>query len=159
MTLDTRKRSTAIFAQDPAHDLYSPRVSDDGKWAVFHAITGHLKRKVFVAPVRSGQVAYEQRIAVTDGSALDREAVWDPNGSAVYFLSERDGWRCVWSQPLDRLSKRPAGRLSPYLHFHSARRSLRLGDTASVGLSIAGGWMMMTLNELTGNVWMLQFGK
>ena len=35
--------------------------------------------------------------------------IWSPDGNLLYFLSERDGFRCIWGQKLDPASKRPLG--------------------------------------------------
>ena len=45
---------------------------------------------------------------------MDREAVWGPGDNVLYFLSEREGFRCIWAQALDPRPNSPAARHSPY---------------------------------------------
>jgi hypothetical protein len=73
----------------------------------------------------------------------------------LYFLSERDGFRCIWAQRLHSSTKQPLGPLLPVYHFHSPRRSLlNVGDSGVVGLGVARDKLVFTLGERTGNIWM-----
>jgi hypothetical protein len=48
-------------------------------------------------PFRDGVAPEEKEwIGVTDGSTLDVEPRWSPDGSLIYFLSDRDQSRCIW---------------------------------------------------------------
>ena len=55
----------------------------------------------------------------------------------VSAISERDGFRCFWAQPLDPVIKHPAGTPFAVQHFHRTRFSIRYQDTGTVGLGIA----------------------
>ena len=59
------------------------------------------------------------------GDALERDPAWSPDGRFLYFISERDGFRCVWARPLDAATKRPIGDAFAVRHFHAARFSLK----------------------------------
>lgn len=147
LTLSSRARR--VLLTDPRHDLASPQYSPDGRWISFHAILGPTQRQIYIArydsPTDSGPV--------TDGAALDRDAVWSPDGSSLYYLSERDGFRCIWRQALDS-SKMPKGLAAPVAHFHSASSSLlQLGDVGAIGLAAAPGKLLFSLGELRGNIW------
>jgi hypothetical protein len=43
-----------------------------------------------------------------DGLNLGRQPFWAPPGKLVYFLSDRDGYRCIWAQPIDANSRQPS---------------------------------------------------
>ena len=75
---------------------------------------------------------------------------WSPDGSRLYFASERDGFSCIWQQRLDPATKRPLGPPSPVYHFHNAR-------SAHDGLSVAQDKVAFTILETTGNLWMSEF--
>ncbi len=98
----------------------------------------------------------ERWIAVTDGNSLDKDAVWAPGGALLYFLSERDGFRCIWARKLDPATKAPLGEPFAVQHFHTARRSLKriVNNTGTTGLSVAPGQMMFAFGELTGSIWL-----
>ena len=137
------------------YDLANAQKNADG-WVVFHAITGTAQRQIFVARYRRGKsIPREEWIAVTDGTNTDRNAVWNERGDTLYFLSERCGFRCVWSQRLDVSTKQPIGPPAAVRHFHSARQDLSsIGDSGAIGLSYNAGNIYFTMAEQTGNIWL-----
>jgi len=124
----------------------------------FHSIHNRTSTaQVWVAAVdESRPVPPSEWIAVTDGKALERDACWSPGGNLLYYLSERDGFRCIWARRLDPVGKKPAGEAFAVRHFHSARWSLRrVGFSGYLaGLSVVAGQMVLALGELRGNIWM-----
>ncbi len=138
---------------------YAPRFSNDGKWVAFHTTDGRPEvRQIFVIPLRPGypKLDFKECIPITSGTSFDREAVWSTDDSMIYFLSERDGFRCIWAQKLDPVSKRPRGEPYGVLHFHRVYRSLSSvpGSVAGIGLTVQGNQLLFSLGEVTGNVWM-----
>lgn len=159
MTIDapTGRIGSFVHAGKPDHILYGGRYSPDGRWVAFHATVDKSPNfKVFISPVRDGHgLAEADWISVTDGSQIDRNVAWSPDGNLLYFLSQRDGFRCVWAQPLDPATKQPAGTASAVRHFHNPRQSLARVDRPSlIGMSVARGRLIFAMSELTGNIWM-----
>ncbi len=140
----------------PKYTLTAARVSPDERWIVFQAVINQQQRQLFVAPLRDWTAPGEKDwISITDGSGLDRNAAWSPDGNLLYFLSERDGFRCFWAQALEAATKKPAGPAFAVRHFHQARRSLMgLGDLNNIGLSVGRDKIVFSMPELSGNVWM-----
>jgi Tol biopolymer transport system component/tRNA A-37 threonylcarbamoyl transferase component Bud32 len=136
--------------------LHAARFSPDGRWLSFQAGTGINTRRIYVAPFRDGPPIPEAEwIPITDGTGLDREPRWSPDGNLLYFLSARDGHNCIWSQRLDS-GKHSSGEPSAVAHMHAARRNLDVNDTGQIGLSIAPGRLVFAMAEAIGNIWMLQ---
>ena len=109
-----------------------------------------------MAPVdRNRPVPRDAWIAITDAAAIERSPVWSPEARLLYYLSERDGFRCVWARGWDAANKRPAGYPFAVLHFHSARRSPRAVGNADylTGLSLARNSVVLALAESTGSIW------
>ncbi len=140
--------------------LYNPRFSPDGRWVVFHGHSSATARQVFAAGFRGAEQIHEKDwIAVTDGTALDREVAWSPDGRLVYFLSERDGFRCVWARRVDAETRRPAGAPFPLFHIHNAARSLsNVTDTGAIGFQVVGDRLVFLMGEVTANLWMRKPG-
>jgi Tol biopolymer transport system component len=155
---DVDRKARVIAAQRPEGSVLTDgRFSPDGKWMAFHARTKTTSAQVFVAPIGGPLPVPRARwIAVTDGASEEMEPAWSPNGELLYFLSDRDGFRCIWARRLNGASKQPAGDAFAVLHFHRARRSLRrmTGTTGLIGLSVAPGRMVFSFGELTGNIWL-----
>ena len=165
LMFDTGRRSTVRLALRPSPELIlsSSRFSQDGKWVAFHALRNATNSaQVWIAPtgpeVPAPQAAW---IPVTDGARLERDPAWSPDGRFLYFVSERDGFRCIWVRPLDPLTKQPSGDAFAVRHFHSARLSLRhVGNRGFLaGLSAGKGALVFSLGELTGNVWLEENGR
>jgi len=151
-------KARVVVAQRPAGGVLTDgRFSPDGKWMAFHARTKMTTAQVFVVPIDGAlPVPRERWIAVTDGGSEEMEPAWSPNAELLYFLSDRDGFRCIWARRLNAASKQPAGDAFAVRHFHRARRSLRrmTGTTGLIGLSVAPGRMVFSFGELTGNIWL-----
>lgn len=162
---DATRRTTVKLALRPSPDLIlsGSRFSPDGKWVAFHALRNATNTaQVWIAPIGPVfPVPQSKWIAVTDGSKLERDPAWSADGRFLYFISERDGFRCVWARQLNALTKKPSGEVFPVRHFHSARFSLhhfgRQGYLA--GLSAGKGALVFSLGELKGNVWLEQRGR
>jgi Tol biopolymer transport system component len=147
-----------LMPERPEFFPFGARFSPDEKWLSFHTRTENpAARQMFISPFRGPQaVPSSEWIAVTDGKTMDRESHWSPDGGLLYFLSDRDGFRCIWAQRLNPATKRPVGPTFAVQHFHHARQSLsRVGDYSpgAVGLSVIRGRIVTAMEERTGNIW------
>jgi len=155
--MPARKIGSLVHSDRADHILYSGRFSPDARWVAFTAaLDKSLNKKLFISPIRDEHGLRESEwIPITDGLQVDANAAWSPDGSFLYFLSERDGFRCIWAQHLAAATKRPDGPAFPIRHFHNARESLARVDRFDlIGLSVARGRLVFAVSELTGNIWM-----
>ncbi len=166
VNMRSKKRIDYIHSvKEPERVMNSIHFSPDDRWVSFHVRTGPLSRQIFVAEVRGEDgetpAPEESWIPITDGKTLDREAAWSPNGNLLYFLSDRDGFRCIWAQRLQPRTKRPVDDAFPVMHFHHARRSLRAmgNNVGAIGLSVAKDKLVFALGDVTGNIWMRESGR
>jgi len=83
---------------------YSLRASADGNRAVAQIDNADGITELWVSE-RGRPASY--RLPVRPGADC-LAANWSPDGKLVYFISTRDGFRCVWAQRLDAAGK-PAG--------------------------------------------------
>ena len=95
----------------------------------------------------------ETWIAISDGETWDDKPRWSPDGNLLYFISERDGFRCLWAQRLDARTKRPSGAPAAVQHFHSSRLSLMNVDYSALEISITRHRVLFNAGEVTGNIW------
>jgi Tol biopolymer transport system component len=154
--LNIISREKIRLIKHPTHTLFSPRFSPDDGWVSFHEFTGLASRRIYVARLRGNTPAPGgDWVPITDGLGLDRDACWAPDGSLLYFYSERDGFPCIWAQQLEPQTKRPRGDAFPVYHMHHARRSVRTFDDLSLArLSTAPGKLVFSMGEYSGNIWM-----
>lgn len=153
--LDLASGQKQIILKRPGYAVYRSRFSRDGRWMAFHARNRPGRSAIFVARFGGLQLIPEQDwITVTDGESYDIGPCWSPNGAVLYFISERDGFRCLWAQRLDPATKHPAGAPFAIQHFHAATRSMMHLTTNWLGLSAATDKLVFNVGDITGNVWL-----
>ena len=155
--VDADTGQTGEFLSKPGSGLYQPKFSPDGKWLVVEEVTGIAPRRssrIQVVPLRNGQPeAPTKWIAVTGDSGWADKPRWSSDGNGIVFLSDQDGFQCLWTQRLRPTTKEPIGNPKPLYHFHSRRLSPRNIGLALLEIEVAGDKVIIDLGELTGNVW------
>ncbi len=161
--VDTQTKKTRNAIQTgggPGSLLSAAKPSPDGSWIAFLGETGAVGRsRLFVAPFDPQRpVGSAAWIPVTEEKTEDHSPAWSPKANLLYFLSDRDGFRCIWAQALDS-RRRTSGPPFSVHHFHHANLSLRrIGDrTEIIGLSVAPRMLVFATGELSGNIWSRQF--
>lgn len=147
-------RRDSLFMQSSKYHIYQHKFSPDGEWVTFEALHGH-RSAVFVAALRgNGLPAPENEwIPVTVEEGWADKPRWSPGGKIIYFISNRDGFFCLWAQRLDK-SKHPIGAPAPIAHFHGSRLSVgNVGSGGVIQISVARDKIAINLGELTGNLW------
>lgn len=72
--------------------------------------------RIVAGPEGKSAVAPESEWhAVTDGTGIDRNPAWSPEGNLLYYQSERDGWRRILARRIDQSSGRPWGSHFPFI--------------------------------------------
>ena len=154
--LDTRSwQNKPYLLKHAKYQTASPRFSWDNAWITFYLVTSPTTRQIFIAPFRDeASIDQKEWIAVTDGSTLDVEPRWSPDGSIVYFLSDRDQvHECILgSSGADPVTKRPLGQAFDVFHLHRARLSARTPNAGYTGLAVIKDKIILSLEEVTGNI-------
>ncbi len=68
-----------------------PAISPDGQWIAYYEIIEGTWRDIWLVPITGGSP-----VRFTMDPAPDVQPAWSPDGSALAFISERDGARRVW---------------------------------------------------------------
>lgn len=133
--------------------LFSPSISRDGKWMAVIVRTPPNDHRVTVVPMHDGTAAAKPDwISVTEPGPWVNKPRWSPNGNLLYYLSDRDGFTCIWVSRLDPITKRPMGAPKAVMHFHAGRSSL---DSAyGQELSVADDKLVVEIGESYGNIWL-----
>ena len=156
--IDVATRAVSVMLRHPKYPLYAPKLGPQSKWVAFQMVEQPTARVIYVAPFRPGQeVPVSDWVQITDGSVMDRNPAWSPDGNLLYFLSERDAFRCIWAQRLEPGTLRPAGRPFAVAHFHNSVRSLmNIDGPGQVSLSVSDDRIVFAMGEFMGNVWMAE---
>jgi Tol biopolymer transport system component len=153
----TTGRRTEILKHEH-YWLYRGHLSPDERWVTFHGDSRRGDWREFIAPFRGDEpIPDSEWIAVTDGSSFDDAPRWSADGNELYYFSQRDGFRCVWAQPLDRTNKRPLGPPYAVQHFHSRRRSLSALGLGALDIAAARDRIVFNVMEVSGNIWAAEF--
>jgi eukaryotic-like serine/threonine-protein kinase len=156
--LDLRSGSEKQLVASPNSLIESASLSWDDRWIIFGKILDRTKGQIMIAPVRDGIAGKEPEwIAVTDGTHNDDLPQFSPDGTMAYFISNRDGYHCIWAQRLDPATKRPIGEAFGYEHFHDASQKNLDGFWSSDGdLSVARDKIIVSLVQWHVGIWMTQ---
>jgi Tol biopolymer transport system component len=133
------------------------QLSPDGRWASAMEWSSADRARIIIFPVRAAPVPPAEWIALTEDQSVEEEHVWSPQGDAIYFVSERDGNRCVWMRKLDPATKRPVGPVIPVLHLHGARRSMISTALRPQRIALAVNNLFFSVQEQRGNIWKATF--
>jgi serine/threonine protein kinase len=150
-------KSTTIL-RSQANRIYTPRLSPDRRLLCF-TVAGAREFKTYLVRFQeNSQIPEAEWKPLTEGAQVDeRQPFWSPDGRLLYFLSERDGFRCIWAVRFDPASSKAMGEPFPAHHLHLYRHSLLdFGDVADIGLSLAGKTMLLAVREIQANIWLAE---
>jgi len=151
-----------IVLEHPKYSLNQPRFSPDDRWIALMGESGSGGTgTLFIAPFQGkAEIPFAEWRAIADGSTYNAPAGWSPDGNLVYFMSGRDGSRCLWAQRLDPATKRAQGAPFEVQPFHRAQvYSMLLGEPGSAGNAMARDKIVFSMVETTGNIWMATLEK
>ena len=142
---------------DLTHPEYHPetlRFSPDGEWLAFN-LALQPERPLFISRIEQGQpTAHDEWIQITEGSAASHPW-WSPDGNVLYFRSRRDGFHCVYAQPLEPATKKPQGPLKSIRHFHGRIRTVGVGG-GGFGYAMTHDRLYLPLGERKANIWLAE---
>ncbi|MBI4890177.1 MAG: winged helix-turn-helix domain-containing protein [Acidobacteria bacterium] len=146
------------WIQHPDYSVFNPRLhSENGRtWVVFYAENTPRTRQVFLAEVSRWEAPpVSSWIPVTDGSDWDSSPAWSARGDSIYFVSLRDGHRCVYEQKLNARTHAPVGEPRAIRHLHSAAHPLAGYNRArgADSLRVAGAHIYLVLDSVTSDLW------
>ncbi|HEX6463378.1 MAG TPA: protein kinase, partial [Vicinamibacterales bacterium] len=147
-----------VASADPKNRMqFAGRFSPDSRWVAFCAgsrDTG--AREIIVIPnAPERRLRDDDWISISEGQTSDREPFWSQDGRRLFFISNRDGFRCIWARDIDPRTGRPIGPAVEVMHFPHAAELLRspLGLTGSIGLTATADALLFTVARSTGSLW------
>jgi Tol biopolymer transport system component/DNA-binding winged helix-turn-helix (wHTH) protein len=157
--LDLQSGAVSTFMAKPGVSLFQSKFAPDGNWLAFEGVftsgAAHVgDSRVFITEIHNGSPGPDW-ILVGDEHGWTDKPRWSPDGNTLYFISHRDGFRCVWGQRLNPATKHPVAPPFPIHHFHKSRLSPMNVGLALMEIDVAKDAIVMSLGELTGNIWRL----
>ncbi len=133
------------------------RISPDNRWIAFQEVTAGASR-IWLAPFGACPISRTGWHPLTAGTGWDDKPRWSPDGNLLYFLSDRDGFRCIWGQRLEHATKSPLGPPFAVYHSHNARSSLLNVNPVYAGLEVGRDTLVFVNGEMGGNIWLAHMG-
>ena len=98
-----------------------------------------------------------RRIPLTSGEYNDDSQQFCPDGSTLYFTSNRDGFTCIWGFGSIR---KPNGALrSRFSTFTTANRIYSgISKSSDMQVNVARDKIVTNLDEFHSDIWMMQLG-
>ena len=157
--LDVASGKSTTILQVQGRRIYTPRLSPDQRWITFTLYSDSQDRRIHIARFRGNDPIPEAEWKPLSSAAyLDqRQPFWSPGGGFLYFVSDQDGFLCIWAMRMDAATGKAVGDPFPAYHLHQYRHSLLdFGDAAEIGLSVSGKTMFLAVHELQGNIWLAE---
>ncbi len=137
------------------HRTWFGRPSPDGRWVSFIEFLEDGNASVVIAPFTPGTVSPESTwIRVTDNQSIHEESTWSADGRTLYYVSPRDGFRCIYAAGFDPEARRITGTTA-VLHMHDSRRRLRTTQVNPSRIDLAAGRLVFPVEEIEANIWSL----
>lgn len=156
LDIETRE-PTKFLADVSGREVWQAHFSNDGDWVTFNAVSpGH--SQLYIAPFRKALVPQSEWIPITDGSGWDDKPHFSHNDKLLFFTSDRDGYRCIWAQPLSS-SMHPIGKPWPVYHSHGSGRSIGNTSIGTLELGVGPNMIVFNQQEFTGDIWLLDSRK
>jgi Tol biopolymer transport system component/DNA-binding winged helix-turn-helix (wHTH) protein len=135
--------------------------SPGDRWIAFNRLDSPGPSRIYVVPFRGERSIIERRdwIPVTGGESWDDKPRWSSDGRRLYMLSERDGYRCIWAQEMDPVTRRPVGSPLAVYHSHGAQRALLYVDIVVADFSVGRDRILFAMGERTGNIWLAEWKR
>jgi Tol biopolymer transport system component len=147
--LDVVDNTVLEVLNDPKSGIGRVDPSPDGRWLSFSS-----GRHVWIAPLRPGTPPEESEwvlvLTLAEGS-VERACGWSPDSGLLYLLLDRDGFRDLYAQHVDRPRGRPVGEPFIVQHLHDPRR---VWGSTPYGTAIVRNAFVFTQAELTGSIWL-----
>ena len=155
----TGQKTDYVVSAD--YSVARARFSPDGRWISFTAInaagTQHCRHPVQAwrrpPPEPSGSRSH------STGRSCRTKHAGLPTAHGLYYVSDADGFRCIYVQGLDPVTRRAqSGEPVDVYHSHSARRSLmNVRIPLFFELSVTTDRLFFNQGETTGNIWLAEW--
>jgi Tol biopolymer transport system component/predicted Ser/Thr protein kinase len=133
--------------------IIAPALSPDDRWVALVLGKPDGRVAMYIAPLAGSPAPEKDWILLFEDNHYLGTPAWSPDGNSLYYLSERDGFCCVWVQKLNPKSKKPEGDAQGVYHAHQTRIALNF-PPGNGTLAVAKDKLALWMCEATGNIYM-----
>jgi serine/threonine protein kinase len=133
--------------------------SPDNGYLLFTASSNGTNKQVYAVRFPPEGSPQGPRIQLTPELQDAERPRWSQDGKTIYYLSNQDGYLCVWGNRFLRSEKAPIGEPFAVMHYHDFPRfSPNSADPVSRGFSVAGGSIFINIGEEMKTIWVGRLG-
>jgi Tol biopolymer transport system component len=128
-------------------------VSPDGRAIAYLGVRDAEHSQLFVAPFNRTAIDPTSSMAVTSAESWHDKPRWTAKGDALVYLSDRDGFPCIWKQEIGAGLK-TLGPPTPVVHFHNVQVSPQHLSRLAFNLSVATDTVLYNAADVHANIWL-----
>jgi eukaryotic-like serine/threonine-protein kinase len=136
-------------------DIESAVLGPDGGRVAFLTRDAKGTAVLDVATIREHVTSERGSVRVAEDANFLASPAWSPDGQLLYFISERDGFRCVWAVRVERDGK-PLAAPVAVLHSHV---SPSLMGWAFPTIAVTPNRLYYLAGEYKGDIWSIRLGQ
>jgi Tol biopolymer transport system component len=157
-----------IRTEEPHVALDAPFAVSNADWSpanrylLFTASPDGSRKQVFATsfPLPGAEQGRDW-IPITRESEWADRPRWSGDGKTIFYLSNRDGFRCLWGQRFDPALGKVTGPPFAVTHYHNPRISPDRVRQRSFNISVSGNSIFLNLGEEAESIWIgnLRLGR
>ena len=115
--------------------------------------TGKTKQVFAVSLPKTAQSPVGPWVPISEESAFSEKPQWSGDGKTIFYVSDRDGFSCIWEKRFDSASQSSMAPAVAVMHYHNPRFSLSAVDDRSFNLSMSGDSIFVNVGEINTSIW------
>ena len=154
LNLKSMQLSNLLPQQDKS--VMNGHFSHDGRWVIFdsqpnmNTVAKSTRSETYAVRFSNSSVPPNEWIPITKGH-WDANPHFSNDDTLILFISERDGFRCLWAQRVTH-AMTTSGEPFAVCHLHEYRRQI----TSFPNLTVGGNTIAFERSERSGNIWLLE---
>jgi eukaryotic-like serine/threonine-protein kinase len=154
MVMDPGRGESRVAVDGHTASVGNADWSPASEYLLFTASPDGSRKQVWTVrfPRVTGQRAGEW-IPVTRESEWADWPRWSGDGKTVFYLSNSDGFYCVWGRHFDPVQGKVTGTPFAVVHYHNPRISPDRVKPSSFAMAVSGESVFLNLGEVRESVW------
>jgi hypothetical protein len=148
---------SVTLMETPKLETMHMTLSPGDHWIAFTMARPNLTTGLYVSPVTAPPTRQETWTLIDEDRNNLGSPAWSPDGNLLYYISNRDGFRCTWAQRIGSNGK-PDGAPFAVHHMHKTSLSTELMGTAFM-MGVTQDKLYMVLAEGKGSLWSFKLSR
>jgi serine/threonine protein kinase/WD40 repeat protein len=144
---------TSILEMEEGRALLDTDLSWDDRWLAIQTGEADGTVAIYTIPLRDSGVGLEEWVEIAGRDSWAGAPRWSPDGTILYYISDRDDFMCAWAQSLDPDTREPLGDPFPVVHAHTPSMAMSTIRRSMWTLEVASGRLVFNAGEMTGDVY------